>query len=80
MLYEMDGFDANQGVVIMGATNRPEILDKTFLRSGRFDRQPKVPLPTEARRRQILQIHARKVPLGADADLRRTTSRARSFR
>jgi cell division protease FtsH len=69
LLYEMDGFDSNQGVVIMAATNRPEVLDKALLRAGRFDRQIEVPLPTEKGRRQILEIHARPVPLGQDVDL-----------
>ena len=59
----MDGFDANEGVVIMAATNRPEVLDKALLRAGRFDRQIVVPLPTEKGRRQILEIHAAKVSL-----------------
>ena len=71
LLSEMDGFEANQGVVIMAATNRPEILDKALLRPGRFDRQIQVVLPTEAGRRQILQIHARDVALGPDVDLGR---------
>ena len=69
LLYEMDGFDANEGVVIMGATNRPEVLDKALLRAGRFDRQIVVPLPTEKGRLQILQIHGAKVSLASDVDL-----------
>jgi cell division protease FtsH len=71
LLAEMDGFQPNQGVVIMAATNRPEILDPALLRPGRFDRQIQVPLPTEAGRRQILQIHSLPVPLGPDVDLDR---------
>jgi len=71
LLSEMDGFQPNQGVVIMAATNRPEILDKALLRPGRFDRQIQVTLPTEAGRRQILQIHTTPVPLGPDVDLDR---------
>ena len=71
LLSEMDGFEPNQGVVIMGATNRPEVLDKALLRAGRFDRQIEVPLPTELGRLQILEIHTREVPLAADADLAR---------
>jgi cell division protease FtsH len=71
LLSEMDGFEPNQGVVIMGATNRPEVLDKALLRAGRFDRQIEVPLPTELGRLQILGIHSRQVPLAADADLER---------
>jgi len=71
LLYEMDGFESNQGVVIMAATNRPEVLDKALLRAGRFDRQVEVVLPTEAGRRHILDIHAKGVPLSADIDLDR---------
>jgi cell division protease FtsH len=71
LLHEMDGFEANQGVVIMAATNRPEVLDKALLRAGRFDRQIIVPLPTAEGRKEILEIHARDVPLGPDADLER---------
>ena len=69
LLYEMDGFDANEGVVIMAATNRPEVLDKALLRAGRFDRQIVVPLPTEKGRLQILQIHGAKISLASDVDL-----------
>jgi len=71
LLYEMDGFAPSQGVVIMGATNRPEVLDKALLRAGRFDRQIEVLLPTEKGRRQILAIHGKAVPMGADVDLGR---------
>ena len=71
LLSEMDGFQANQGVVIMGATNRPEVLDRALLRPGRFDRQIQVSLPTEAGRLQILNIHTRAVPLDPQADLPR---------
>jgi cell division protease FtsH len=71
LLSEMDGFDDNQGVVIMAATNRPEVLDRALLRAGRFDRQVVVALPTEKGRRQILQIHAVKVSLAPDVDLDR---------
>ncbi len=71
LLAEMDGFEPNQGVVIMAATNRPEILDKALLRPGRFDRQIQVPLPTEAGRREILAIHTRDVKLADDVDLDR---------
>jgi cell division protease FtsH len=71
LLAEMDGFQPNQGVVIMAATNRPEILDPALLRPGRFDRQIQVPPPTEAGRRQILQIHSMPVPLGPDVSLDR---------
>jgi len=71
LLSEMDGFEANQGVVIMAATNRPEILDQALLRPGRFDRQVQVTLPTETGRRQILKIHTRDVTLAEDMDLDR---------
>ena len=71
LLSEMDGFAPNQGVVIMAATNRPEVLDKALLRPGRFDRQIQVGLPTEDGRRQILEIHTREVTLGPDIDLER---------
>ncbi|HDJ29777.1 MAG TPA: ATP-dependent metallopeptidase FtsH/Yme1/Tma family protein [Candidatus Acetothermia bacterium] len=71
LLTEMDGFEPNQGVVIMAATNRPEVLDPALLRPGRFDRQIQVGLPTEEGRKQILAIHTRHVKLGADVDLDR---------
>lgn len=71
LLTEMDGFAANQGVVIMAATNRPEILDPALLRPGRFDRQVQVTLPTEAGRREILHIHTKSVNLDKDVDLTR---------
>ncbi len=71
LLTEMDGFEPNQGVVIMAATNRPEVLDKALLRPGRFDRQIQVGLPDQEGRRQILAIHTRNVPLAPDVDLGR---------
>jgi cell division protease FtsH len=71
LLTEMDGFAPNQSVVIMAATNRPEVLDPALLRPGRFDRQIQVPLPTEKGRRQILGIHTRNVPLAEDVNLDR---------
>ena len=71
LLAEMDGFDANQGVVIMAATNRPDVLDRALLRPGRFDRQILVPLPTEDGRREILGIHASKIKLAEEVDLDR---------
>lgn len=70
LLAEMDGFTPNTGVVIMAATNRPEILDQALLRPGRFDRQIQVVLPTEEGRRDILQIHTREVPLDDNVDLK----------
>ena len=71
LLYEMDGFDSNEGVVIMAATNRPEVLDRALLRAGRFDRQIVVPLPTEKGRLQILQIHTKTVAMAPEVDLDR---------
>lgn len=71
LLAEMDGFKANSGVVIMAATNRPEILDPALVRPGRFDRQIQVVLPAEDGRRQILAIHTSKMPLDNDIDLDR---------
>ena len=70
LLAEMDGFEDNNGVVIMGATNRPEILDQALLRPGRFDRQIQVVLPTEEGREEILRIHTKKLPLSPEIDLR----------
>jgi cell division protease FtsH len=71
LLSEMDGFEPNQGVIIMAATNRPEILDPALLRPGRFDRQVQVGLPTELGRREILKIHTGSVVLDDDVDLAR---------
>ena len=70
LLAEMDGFETNNGVVIMGATNRPEILDQALLRPGRFDRQIQVVLPTEEGREEILKIHTKNLPLAPEIDLR----------
>jgi cell division protease FtsH len=69
LLVEMDGFDPRVGVILMAATNRPEILDPALLRAGRFDRHVLVDRPDKNGRRAILDIHARKVPLAPDADL-----------
>jgi cell division protease FtsH len=66
MLVEMDGFDTNLGVIVMAATNRPDILDPALLRPGRFDRQVYVTLPDIRGREQILNVHMRKVPVGSD--------------
>ena len=68
MLVEMDGFDTNVGVIVVAATNRPDILDAALLRPGRFDRQVYVTLPDIRGREQILNVHMRKVPLGADVN------------
>ena len=70
LLVEMDGFEANEGVIIIAATNRPDLLDPALLRPGRFDRQIVVPLPDVNGREKILKVHARKVPLAPDVDLR----------
>jgi ATP-dependent metalloprotease FtsH len=70
LLVEMDGFDAENGVVILAATNRPETLDKALLRPGRFDRRIPVELPDLAGREAILQVHAQKVKLADDIDLK----------
>ena len=70
LLVEMDGFDANEGVIIVAATNRPDVLDPALLRPGRFDRQIQVPNPDIKGREKILVVHARKTPLGPDVDLR----------
>jgi len=70
LLVEMDGFEANEGVIIIAATNRKDVLDPALLRPGRFDRQIHVPNPDIKGREKILSVHARKVPLGPDVDLR----------
>jgi cell division protease FtsH len=69
LLAEMDGFDSSVGVIILAATNRPEILDPALLRAGRFDRQVLVDRPDLAGRLQVLKVHARKVKLGSDVSL-----------
>ena len=66
MLVEMDGFEGNEGVIVIAATNRPDVLDPALLRPGRFDRQVTVGLPDIRGREQILKVHMRKVPLGDD--------------
>ena len=70
LLVEMDGFEANEGVILLAATNRPDVLDPALLRPGRFDRQVQVPNPDINGRKKILEVHARKTPLGPDVDLR----------
>ena len=72
LLVEMDGFTSNQGVVVIAATNRPDILDAALLRPGRFDRQVTVGAPDVNGREEILRIHAKKVTLAPDVELRRT--------
>ena len=71
LLVEMDGFSTDQGVIVMAATNRPDVLDPALLRPGRFDRQVTVDLPDIKEREDILKIHARKVRLDSDVDLAR---------
>ena len=70
LLVEMDGFEANEGIIIVAATNRRDVLDPALLRPGRFDRQVQVPNPDIKGREKILAVHARKVPLGPNVDLR----------
>jgi cell division protease FtsH len=79
LLAEMDGFDARAGLIIMGATNRPEILDPALMRPGRFDRQVLVDRPDKRGREQILRIHARNVKVGPDVDLKVIASRTPGF-
>ncbi len=79
LLAEMDGFDARVGLIILAATNRPEILDSALLRPGRFDRQVLVDRPDKRGREQILQIHAREVKLGPDVDLKSIAARTPGF-
>jgi cell division protease FtsH len=71
LLVEMDGFEANEGVIIIAATNRPDVLDPALLRPGRFDRQINVTNPDIIGREKILKVHVRKVPLAPDVDLKR---------
>ncbi|RYH11041.1 MAG: ATP-dependent metallopeptidase FtsH/Yme1/Tma family protein, partial [Alphaproteobacteria bacterium] len=70
LLVEMDGFEANEGVILIAATNRPDVLDPALLRPGRFDRQVVVPNPDFMGREKILKVHVRKVPLAPDVDLK----------
>jgi cell division protease FtsH len=68
MLVEMDGFEGNEGIIVIAATNRPDVLDPALLRPGRFDRQVVVGLPDVRGREQILKVHMRRVPLAPDID------------
>jgi cell division protease FtsH len=70
LLVEMDGFEANEGIILIAATNRPDVLDPALLRPGRFDRQVVVPNPDVVGREQILKVHVRKVPMAPDVNLR----------
>ncbi len=69
LLVEMDGFESNEGVILIAATNRPDVLDPALLRPGRFDRRVVVPRPDVRGREEILRVHTRKVPLAEDVDL-----------
>lgn len=70
LLVEMDGFESNEGVILVAATNRPDVLDPALLRPGRFDRQVVVPRPDLLGRQQILKVHMKKVPLNSDVDVK----------
>jgi cell division protease FtsH len=70
LLVEMDGFEANEGIILIAATNRPDVLDPALLRPGRFDRQIVVPNPDVAGREKILRVHTRNVPVAQGVDLR----------
>lgn len=75
LLTEMDGFDGNSGVIVLAATNIPEVLDKALTRPGRFDRQIRVTLPDKKGRVQILKVHSRGKPLAEDVDLEEVAKR-----
>src|SRR5204863_419267 len=70
LLVEMDGFETNEGVILIAATNRPDVLDPALLRPGRFDRQVVVPRPDVKGREEILRVHARRIPLAPNVDLK----------
>jgi cell division protease FtsH len=79
LLFEMDGFDPNSGVIVLAATNRPDILDSALLRPGRFDRQIVVDVPDQKGREEILKVHARNKPLDRDVDLKAIAMRTPGF-
>src|SRR3954447_14274598 len=79
LLVEMDGFESNEGVILIAATNRPDVLDPALLRPGRFDRQVVVPNPDVVGREQILRVHVRKVPLAPDINLKTIARGTRGF-
>jgi cell division protease FtsH len=79
LLVEMDGFETNKGVILLAATNRPEVLDAALLRPGRFDRQVLVDRPDRAGRAAILRVHARKVQVGTDVDMDEIAARTPGF-
>jgi cell division protease FtsH len=70
LLVEMDGFEANEGIILIAATNRPDVLDPALMRPGRFDRQVVVPLPDVNGREKILKVHVRNVPMAPNVDLK----------
>src|SRR5262249_58585546 len=76
---EMDGFEANEGIILIAATNRPDVLDPALLRPGRFDRQVVVPNPDVVGREQILKVHVRKVPIAPDVNLKIGARRTPGF-
>jgi cell division protease FtsH len=79
LLVEMDGFDENTNVIVLAATNRPDVLDPALLRPGRFDRQVTISLPDRAGREAILKVHTRRLPLGKDIDLAALARRTPGF-
>ena len=79
LLVEMDGFGTNEGVIVLAATNRPDVLDKALLRAGRFDRQRVVSAPDVKAREQILEVHARKKKLAEDVDLKTVAKNTSGF-
>ena len=79
LLVRMDGFEDSKGVIVIAATNRPDVLDPALLRAGRFDRQVQVPLPDVRGREQILRVHTRAVPLADDIDLAKTARAVPGF-
>src|SRR3989344_2409305 len=79
ILVELDGFETNESVIVMAATNRPDVLDPALLRPGRFDRRVVLDLPDIADREEILKIHSKKKPLAQDVDLRRIAERTPGF-
>ena len=79
MLVEMDGFGTNEGVIVLAATNRPDVLDKALLRPGRFDRQILVPAPDVLAREQILEVHSRKKRIAEDVDLKTIAKNTSGF-
>jgi cell division protease FtsH len=79
LLVEMDGFDTNEGVILIAATNRPDVLDPALLRPGRFDREVVVSNPDIVGREQILEVHVRKIPLGSDVNLKAIARRTPGF-